>query len=172
MISILNCRFIFITFSVYYVCSLIMLTTSQFLHIRKFEVSDTLEKTLLWYFYIGLQSSDWMNFLPCFCKNTQQEYLSKHILPPLWLCGKSITEFSIFSTHFNLLSLVPIYWKFGNFNPIPIIANPPPHRQVKDKPHCTIQNFSSFFFKNEHVFKDYFAPKIQECAILISLNPI
>ena len=57
MISILNCRFIFITFSVYYVCSLIMLTTSQFLHIRKFEVSDTLEKNRQ-YFYVD-EFSPW-----------------------------------------------------------------------------------------------------------------
>ena len=41
-----------------------MFTTSQFLQIHKFEVGDTLEKTLLRYFYIGSQLSDSINFLP------------------------------------------------------------------------------------------------------------
>ena len=105
-----------------------MFTTSQFLQIHKFEVGDTLEKTLSWYFYVGLQSLDWINFLPGFCKDTHRKFKT-HTLPSL-IAGESITEFSIF---FLLTSIVllPIYWKFGNFNPLLIIANPPPDTQKK-----------------------------------------
>ena len=74
----------FVVIEVFPKSFLSMFTTSQFLQIYKFfEVGDTLGKTLLRYFYIGSQSSDWINFLPGFCKDTHQKYLPKHILSPL-----------------------------------------------------------------------------------------
>ena len=105
-----------------------MFTISQLLQIHKFKVGDTLEKAWLQNFYLCSQPSDWMTFLPGFCKDTHQKY-HKHIFSSLWVQGGQLPKFRFFSTHFDLLVLLPIYWKFRNFNHLAIIANSPPHTE-------------------------------------------
>ena len=75
------------------------------------------------------------------------------------------------------------------FCPLQFISTPPPqltevleiytpfiycypqikYKQVKKKLYC---RFSNFFYENTQDFKGYLTRKRQECALLVSLNPI
>ena len=50
---------------------------NSYRYIKFLVVVDTLQKSLLQYFYIGSQSSDQMKFLPVFCKDMHQSYFRK-----------------------------------------------------------------------------------------------
>ena len=83
-------------------------------------------------------------------QNSKSSLLWNVTLLPLIEWG-SITKFTIFTIHFNLLtSLPPIYWNFDNFPPLPIIVNPSnlTESRWEEKYFVLVQGFHTVFSKH------------------------
>ena len=139
-----------------------MFTTSQFLQIHNLR-QVILQKNIVMILLHRFTIIRLDEFFPWFFSRIRIKNIFLNTYSPLFNCrevnyqifyffeptsmnqhSSPFTETLEISTPSQLLPILPPDTHTKNIN----------SKQVKDKPHCTIRNFSNFFLENKHVFKD------------------